>query len=388
MGGEAAGIRTGEARVLERAGLEALLGALRGRGYEVIGPRARDGAIVYDEVRGVGDLPEGWTDEQEAGRYRLRRRADRALFGYNVGPHSWKRFLFPPEQLLWRARRSDGALSIEANDAPAPRYAFLGMRACELAAVRVQDRVFLGGPHVDAVYEARRADAFFVAVNCGQAAAPCFCVSMDTGPRATQGYDLALTEILEPDGGSHFIAEAGSTSGAEVLAGLPSRPAREADREAASEASDRAASQMARSLDADGIRELLYENATHPRWAETAERCLSCANCTMVCPTCFCSTVEDVSDLSGEAAERRRKWDSCFTMDFSYLVGGSVRGSGAARYRQWMTHKLGSWIDQFGTSGCVGCGRCIAWCPVGIDITEEAAALRAPAPRAAEEEGP
>ncbi|MBZ0254314.1 MAG: 4Fe-4S dicluster domain-containing protein, partial [Candidatus Methylomirabilis sp.] len=147
--------------------------------------------------------------------------------------------------------------------------------------------------------------------------------------------------------------------------------------------------QMGRSLNTDGVKELLYANAEHPRWAETAERCLSCANCTMVCPTCFCSTVEDVSDLSGEAAERRRKWDSCFTMDFSYLVGGSVRGSGAARYRQWMTHKLGSWIDQFGTSGCVGCGRCIAWCPVGIDITEEAEALRAPRGRGAPEgDGP
>ena len=96
----------------------------------------------------------------------------------------------------------------------------------------------------------------------------------------------------------------------------------------------------------------------------------------MVCPTCFCTTVEDHSDLAGETAERVRSWDSCFTLDFSYVHGGSVRTETQSRYRQWMTHKLASWIDQFGTSGCVGCGRCITWCPVGIDITEEAAAIR------------
>jgi len=87
--------------------------------------------------------------------------------------------------------------------------------------------------------------------------------------------------------------------------------------------------------------------------------------------------VEDSSDLSGAQAERWRRWDSCFSLDHSQLHGGSVRSTTRARYRQWMTHKLANWIDQFGTSGCVGCGRCITWCPVGIDITEEVAAIRA-----------
>jgi ferredoxin len=137
------------------------------------------------------------------------------------------------------------------------------------------------------------------------------------------------------------------------------------------------ASQMGRSLDTAGIKELLQGNPNHPRWDEVAERCLTCGNCTMVCPTCFCTTVEDHNDLTGTSAERVRKWDSCFTLDFSYVHGGSVRNSNKSRYRQWMTHKLASWIDQFGTSGCVGCGRCVTWCPVGIDITAEVAAIRA-----------
>jgi Fe-S-cluster-containing hydrogenase component 2 len=134
--------------------------------------------------------------------------------------------------------------------------------------------------------------------------------------------------------------------------------------------------QVTKHLDTVDIKDLLYRNLEHPRWDEVAARCLSCANCTMVCPTCFCTTVEDTSDLAGRETTHQRRWDSCFTTDFSYISGGSIRQSGKARYRQWMTHKLASWIDQFGTSGCVGCGRCITWCPVSIDITEEASVIR------------
>jgi len=157
---------------------------------------------------------------------------------------------------------------------------------------------------------------------------------------------------------------------------VPRGRAASKDLVAAQQAVDRAAGQMGRTMDTAGIKELLYRSYDHPRWDDVAKRCLTCANCTMVCPTCFCSTVEDTSDLKGEHAERWRKWDSCFTMDFSYIHGGSVRSTPRARYRQWMTHKLATWIDQFGTSGCVGCGRCITWCPVGIDITEEVRAIR------------
>jgi formate hydrogenlyase subunit 6/NADH:ubiquinone oxidoreductase subunit I len=133
---------------------------------------------------------------------------------------------------------------------------------------------------------------------------------------------------------------------------------------------------MGRSLDTVGLKDLLYSSADSPVWDDVAQRCLACGNCTAVCPTCFCTTVEDVSDLTGDHVQRDRVWDSCFNADFSYLHGGSVRESTRSRYRQWMTHKLGSWHDQFGMSGCVGCGRCVTWCPAAIDITEEAAALR------------
>jgi ferredoxin len=361
--------------VIAPAALGGLIEALRSRGYRVLGPVVRDGAIVYDDLESAADLPVGWGDKQDGGSYRLERRDDQAIFGYAVGPHSWKRFLFPPRVRLWRAQRNGEAPKIEEEPLDETQLAFIGVRSCELHAIEIQDRVFLGGAHVDRDYAARREGAFLVAVNCFEPAATCFCTSMGTGPRAESGYDLALTELL--DGQHRFLVEAGSERGAEVLAELPSRAAEPADLGAAAATVDSAVSKMVRSLDTHDIRDLLVGNLEHPRWDDVAERCLTCGNCTLVCPTCFCSAVEDTTDLSGGEAERWRVWDTCFSVDYSYIHGGSVRPSNRSRYRQWMTHKLGTWHDQFGSSGCVGCGRCIAWCPVGIDITEEVAAIRA-----------
>jgi len=362
--------------VITLEGLGALFEALRRRQYTLVGPTVGDGAIVYGELQSPADLPRGWTDEQDGGTYRLVRRNDEAVFGYVVGPHSWKQFLFPPATRLWQGQRTEaGGFEMRAVPAEPPRYAFIGVRSCELHAIAIQDRVFVGGAHVDPTYQARRERAFFVAVNCGQAGGTCFCVSMQTGPKATGGFDLALTETLE--GGRHrFVVEVGSERGAEVLRDVPRAAATAEDLAAARAATERATGQMGRTMDTTDIKDLLYRNYEHPRWDDVASRCLTCANCTMVCPTCFCSTVEDTADLTGDHAERWRKWDSCFTMDHSYVHGGYVRSSARSRYRQWMTHKLATWIDQFGTSGCVGCGRCITWCPVAIDITEEVRAIR------------
>ncbi len=368
-------MKVGHTVTLDRTALDRLIDVLRTGGYTVVGPTLRDGAVVYDEVTAVSDLPEGWTDEQEGGRYRVKRRDDGALFGYTVGPHSWKKYVHAPVVTLFRARRSPDAFVVEDAGPKPERVALLGVRACELAALAIQDRVFLGGPYVDTHYKTRREGLFVVAVNCGQAGATCFCASMKTGPRAKSGFDLALTEVL---GDPHrFVVEVGTERGAEVAAALPVSETSQRDKAAPEEAEAKALTQMGRTLDATGVKELLMSSYENPRWDAVALRCLACANCTMVCPTCFCTTVEDVSDLAGTEASRVRRWDSCFTMDFSYLHGGSLRTSGGARYRQWITHKLATWHDQFGTSGCVGCGRCITWCPVGIDITEEVRALAA-----------
>lgn len=367
--------------VVDRAGLDAVIEALRKRGFSVIGPTVRDQAIVYDEIDSTGDLPVGWTDEQEAGRYRLKRRDDEALFGYVVGPQSWKKYLHPARVKLVDADRDElGAIRYRDGDTEELQpLAFLGVRACELKAIAIQDRVFLGSSCSDSHYERRRRGTFTIAVNCGMAGGTCFCVSMKTGPAVEpeMAHDLALTEILDEDG-HRFVISAGSTAGAELLGELAARPAEPAEIETAAAIVGRTALQMGRKLNTENLPALLLENLEHPRWEQVADRCLTCANCTLVCPTCFCTTVEDVTDITGDHAERWRRWDSCFTMDFSYVHGGAVRQSAKSRYRQWLTHKLSTWHEQFGSSGCVGCGRCITWCPVGIDLTEEAAILRDP----------
>ncbi len=360
--------------VLNPAELDRLIAVLSNEGYQVIGPTVRDGAVVYEPLQTAAGLPWGWSDRQDGGSYRLVKSGRNAAFDYVVGPQSWKRYLYPPAQRLWQAqRRGKGFLGVTRNS-PTPRYAFFGVRSCELHALRIQDRVFNNGAFADPGYLARRAAAFLVAVNCARPAGTCFCASMNTGPKANEGFDLALTELL--DSNRHeFLLEVGSTRGAAILERLSHRPANYEDLEAAQAVWSAATQAMGRTM-ITGVETLLKNNLEHARWDEVGQRCLNCGNCTLVCPTCFCTTMEDTTDLTGQTTERWRKWDSCFTLDFSYIHGGSIRRDSRSRYRQWLTHKLATWHDQFGSSGCVGCGRCITWCPVGIDLTEEARAIR------------
>lgn len=363
--------------VVDTVALNALIGELRALGYRVLGPVVREEAIVPGPISGVSDLPIGCHDEQSPGRYRLRRDGGESLFAWAVGPGSWKAELFPPAQEVWRGSRQGERVILRrsAGSGEAAPLALVGARPCELAALSVLDRVLGGGPVSDPTYAGRRAGAFVLVAECGRPASTCFCTSMGTGPGAVEGFDLALTE-LDDAGGHRFVARAGSDRGAELLSRVATVPATSADLAARQQVLDGAERSIERRLPTDGLAARLGERIDHPRWAEVAERCLACGNCTLVCPTCFCSDVHDVTDLAGDV-ERQRRWASCFDLEHSFLHGGAVRPTTASRYRQWMTHKLSTWWDQFGRSGCVGCGRCITWCPVGIDLTEEAEAIRA-----------
>jgi len=389
---------------LAQPDLQQLVDTLRASGYRVVGPQVRDGAIVYDDLPDAAALPQGLIDEQDGGWYRLIEQALAGPFDHVAGPHSLKNFLFPPRETIQRWRRQEGSWQ-QLADAEQPQpLAVIGPRACDLAALAIQDRVFLESDFVDPFYKTRREQLFVVAVNCRRAAATCFCHSMACGPAVTSGPDLLLTPV-----GERFVVEVGSEAGATVAADLSDgQPAcTAADLAAAREVSRELATAMAarpatpvrpaaevspellssaptpphadpphRSLDTENIRELLFDNLEHDRWRDVAERCLACGNCTMVCPTCFCSSVTEVADLTGDDVARERQWASCFTAEHGQMHGANARPTTASRYRQWLTHKLAGWIDQFGTSGCTGCGRCITWCPVGIDLTEEVAAIR------------
>jgi len=356
---------------LPRAELATLLTVLQQAGYTVVGPKLEQAGIVLGEFRSVADLPLGYVDEQQPGAYRVQQSDNGRVFSALVGPQAWKKYLFPPEVTLLTVERDGDRWKFLPCDETTPRYAFLGMRACDVAALAVQDGVFMAGPGVDPLYVARRAAAFVIAVQCGRAVATCFCQSLGTGPRCAAGFDWALTELDEG-----FLLTIGSDQGSALAAQLPLRPASTAQIEQGAEVAAQAEREITRRLDTEGLRDLLFAELENPEWEKVGNRCLACGNCTQVCPTCFCSTVAEVSDVFGTRIERQKRWDSCFRQEFSHIHGGPVRDNIRNRYRQWLTHKLAGWQDQFGVSGCVGCGRCITWCPVGIDLTAECAALR------------
>jgi len=359
--------------------LDQLFSALKSSGYSLLGPRVHNGAIIYSNIDSSHDLPRGWTDEQEAGTYRLKKTESAAYFGFASSPQSWKQFLFPSRERLVRAEKKPGGrITFVSEEPDTQKRAFIGVRACDIVAISIQDRIFIDSQIQDPSYKARRENSLLVAVECTSSGATCFCASMKTGPGVRGGYDLVLTEVVH-ERDHYFIIRAGSESGETLLEQLSqtgvlleSGPEDQAHAQAVVKT---AASSQKRKMDAPGARDLLARSFDHKRWDEVATRCLNCANCTLVCPTCFCANVEDHSDLTGDHAERWRRWDSCFTLDHSYIHGGSVRMSAQSRYRQWLTHKVSTWWDQFGTTGCVGCGRCITWCPVGIDIVEEVRAI-------------
>ena len=363
------------ARWLARAEFQRLLDALREGGHRVLGPTLQGGALVLGEIRSASDLPVGWRDEQAPGRYRLSRSGSDEYFGVVLGPGGLKAHTFAPREPLLQVEMDasggpGGGFRAETILPDAERLAILGVRACDLAGLAVQDRVFLRDRFPDPAYAARREHLFLVAVGCTRSVDTCFCASMDTGPEPREGYDLALTELTEG-----FVVRAGSEAGRALLDALvlPEVPPRALARE--QDAYAACAGAMQRSLPRETVRDLLFANLEHPRWDDVAARCLSCGNCTMVCPTCFCHDVRDEPSLDLTSSLRVREWDSCFNREHAQVHGVNFRPHTRERYRQWLVHKLAAWVDQFDTSGCVGCGRCITWCPVGIDLTEEVAAI-------------
>jgi sulfhydrogenase subunit beta (sulfur reductase) len=356
---------------LARSLLHELIAALGAGGRRVIGPQVRDGAVVYEPLESEAQLPHGLHDVQAPGRYRLEQADTPRCFAWADGPQALKPLVFTPRERLWTSERAeDGALRFRESAESVEPTAVLGVRACDLAALALQDQHFLEGTFPDPSYRARRESLFLVAVHCTHPADTCFCASTGDGPRAEAGFDVALHEL--DDG---FIVSSGSPAG-HAFCGMLALSEAEEDLCANAEAEvERAAAGQQRSLPGQDLRTPLMQRLEHPRWAEVAERCLSCGNCTAVCPTCFCHAEVELPDIDGRSSDHYRQWDSCFTEGHSRLSGFVVRPDTRTRYRQWLVHKLATWHDQYGRSGCVGCGRCVTWCPVGIDITEEAHAL-------------
>lgn len=353
--------------------LGSLVSELMARGYRCYGPTIQEGAIQMRELESP-EIRRGLNAIQQPGRYRVANDPEHRYFAWTNGPQAIKPHAFASKETLWRAERdADGRLRFAAVTPEPPPRAFIGVRACDLAALAIHDAHFLREGHSDPQYAARRGNLFLVAVQCSEPAETCFCASTGDGPTPTYGYDIALAELA--DG---FVASAASEAGTAVLAALGLDPASAAQIAAAREQAEASAARQTRRLPSRNLRDALMARLEHPRWDEVATRCLACGNCVSVCPTCFCHAEVDDPALDGQSSEHVRVWDTCFGEAHGYLHGFNVRADIRTRYRQWLTHKLGTWHEQFGRSGCVGCGRCIAWCPVGIDLTEEVAALLTP----------
>lgn len=355
---------------MEHAALQGILKILKSRGYTIIGPKVHASAVVLDVLDSVDTLPLGWRDRQAPGVYAAGRTADIGLFQYTCGPHSWKRYLYPPHMRLFSVSLENGGIQLEQTGRPDLSYAFLGLRACDLKALAVLDRVLAEQGCPDPDYQALRRNLFTIAVNCLQPGGTCFCAAMGAGPRPDSDCDIVLHEICEPDQ-YRLIAEPGSPRGADLLSAVGCSPASMAAKVHVQLLSDAAAAKMKAIGELSDAGSLFGSRFDHPHWKTLEQRCLACGNCTLVCPTCFCHAIKESEFLEEGRAERHREWDSCFGKAFSYMHGGSIRTGIGSRYRQWICHKLSTWQEQFGTVGCVGCGRCRTWCPAGIDIVEE-----------------
>lgn len=348
-----------------------LLAHLKGEGRKLFGPTKRYEVITVLEIDSAQDLPIGMTDEQEPGFYRIKPREDKAYFGFRSPQDTWKKLFFPACETLWTMDKdAKGCVTFHETSAPDEKWALIGIHPCDLSALLVLDRVFNKQLANYRQYHKRRENTFVLAANCTSSASTCFCTSMGTGPKAQEGYDIALTEVINAKE-HYFILQCGTKQGEDLCKKLALSPAPEVACKTADSLIEKNKKQQVRKVDAANLHKMLQNKWHHPRWDNVAERCINCSNCTMSCPTCFCNNLHDNVSIDGSHVDRIQSWESCFNLSHSYAHGGSVRHSAKSRYRQWLTHKFGTWWDQFGLSGCVGCGRCITWCPVGIDVTEE-----------------
>ena len=358
------------AHILAHAHFPQLFEVLKAAGFRILGPTVRQGAVQWDELSSPEELPLGWRDHQSPGHYQLEPDEHHRFFNVVHGPQSIKPLTFAPRETLLTLDRATKTFTATETFPERQPTAVFGVRGCDLAGLEIQDTIFLKGPHADPYYQHRRESLFLIAVNCTRSLETCFCVSMGTGPQAKGAYDLRLTE-----GADDFVIEAGTPAGQRILEQLSCEWAPEERLIQDSQRIESCAKSQTRRLPHDSLPERLQNAHDHARWDEVAKRCLACANCTMVCPTCFCHGVEETPSLNYQHTTHTRVWDSCFTPDHGYIHGKNFRPTTKDRYRMWLMHKLGTWVEQFGTSGCVGCGRCITWCPVGIDLTEEISAL-------------
>jgi len=344
--------------------LTQIVAVLMAEGYTVIGPKDKKLALNLEKLSSPDELALGFVSEEKEGYYRLKPAKTLAIDAAKP-MNSPKYYTEKANQLLYTASQVNNQWEFKTAVVEPEPIAFFGLNACDVASLYILDLTFKQ-EFKDPVYEKnRQAVQFVVGVNCTHPGNNCFCSTYNTGPRLTYPYDLGLTCL-----GETYLVEAGSQKGKEVLAKLKSEPASQAHLQQKETLLEKAKKQMSKAFNLKKACQVLADNYEHPYWDEPSERCLSCANCINVCPTCYCYQIYRRANLSADEVAVFRSLDACHHLEFAAVHGGNFRPRRVDRLRHWVNHKIFWTIEQYGVPGCVGCGRCITWCPTAIDITE------------------
>ncbi|MGD0276344.1 MAG: 4Fe-4S dicluster domain-containing protein [Syntrophales bacterium] len=290
-------------------------------------------------------------------------KGEEPLVRYANSKNAPKNFFFPHTELMMKYTRTPKGMTFKEKGPEAPEAVLFGVRPCDARSLVLLDRLFDQEKYRDNYYIERRARITVISMACVHPPyATCFCTSVDGAPVSSDGADILITDVED-----NYLVEFLSEKGQKYLSYFGNAAADEAAVARKEEIARQAASEIKSHIPAKEIKPILDVNFEHPFWNTIHQKCLACGTCTFLCPTCHCFDISD--EVKGADGIRIRNWDSCmfplFTLETS---GHNPRTTQKERWRQRAMHKFKYYVDNFNAIACVGCGRCVMYCPVNIDI--------------------
>jgi ferredoxin len=308
--------------------------------YKITLPLKKDNLILFQETDSIDKLTLDFVNSKNAP----------------------KAFFFPQSEVLLQFEGPLVARKVVEREEKIEPWILFGVRACDIRSFLILDKLFINEDYVDDYYKRRRDTGIIFGYGCNNPGITCFCSSFEIDPFSTQGADLFFTDI-----GDKFLVEIISSKGKEIAQNLS--PATQSEIDKQNEIKEKANSKIKSKIHIEGISEKLNNLFENPIWEEISEKCLGCAVCTYLCPTCHCFDIQD--ETIDNKGERVRNWDSCMFPIFTlHGSGHQPRDKKFQRIRQRIMHKFNYYMENFNELACVGCGRCVLNCPVNMDIRE------------------